>query len=113
MLDRRRRLRPSLGHAHPPDQEATMAHKPPTRRQINYLKALAERTGQTFPWPASSAAASREIKRLKTIRPSSAPERAIERFGDTQAIEAAQDAAAIHGFEVVGYGSSCTWRQRS
>ena len=90
-----------------------MSDKPPTRRQINYLKALAERTGQTFQWPGSCAAASREIKRLKNSRPSSALECALERFGDTQAIEAVQDAAAIHGFEVVGYGSTATWSQRS
>jgi hypothetical protein len=96
-----------------PDQEATMADKPPTRRQLNYLKALAERTGQTFPWPNSSVAASREIKRLKTTRPTSQVERDIERVGDPEAIEAAQDAAAIHGFEVVGYGSTATWSQRS
>jgi hypothetical protein len=96
-----------------PDQEAAMSHKPPTRRQLSYLKALAQRTGQTFPWPDSAAAASREIKRLKSTRPSSRLEHAIERFGDTQAIESAQDAAAIHGFEVVGYGSTATWSQRS
>lgn len=90
-----------------------MSHKPPTRRQINYLKALAERTGQTFQWPSDSAGASREIKRLKNTQPSTELERAIERFGDRQAIEAAQDAAAIHGFEVVGYGSTATWSQRS
>ncbi|MFL5861527.1 MAG: hypothetical protein ACJ780_12205 [Solirubrobacteraceae bacterium] len=96
-----------------PDQEATMAQKPPTRRQINYLKALAECTGQTFPWPHSSAAASREITRLKTTRASTGLERAIERFGDRQATEAAQGAAAIHGFEVVGYGSTAAWSQRS
>ena len=96
-----------------PDQEATMPDKLPTPRQINYLKALAERTGQSFPWPHSAAAASREIQRLKTTRPSSEVERAIERFGDPQAAEAAQDAAAIHAFEVVGYGSNATWSQRS
>jgi hypothetical protein len=96
-----------------PDQEATMAHKPPTRRQLNYLKALAERTGQTFQWPHGAAAASREIQRLKSTRPSSRLERAIERYGDPQAIEAAQDAAQIHGFETIGYGSTCTWSQRS
>ena len=67
-----------------------MAHKPPTPRQLNYLKALAERTGQTFQWPHSAAAASREIHRLKTTRPSSKVERAIERFGDPRAIEAAE-----------------------
>jgi hypothetical protein len=96
-----------------PDQEASMSHKPPSARQLNYLKALAERTGQTFQWPSSSAAASREIQRLKMTRPSTELEREIERFGDTQAIEAEQDAVAVHGFEVVGYGSTSTWSQRS
>ena len=90
-----------------------MSHQRPTRRQLNYLKALAQRTGQTFPWPDSSAAASREIKRLSNTRPSTELERAIERFGDPEAIEAAQDAAAIHAFEVAGYGSNATWSQRS
>jgi hypothetical protein len=92
-----------------PDQEVTMSHKPPTRRQINYLEALAVRTGQTFQWPSDSAGASREIRRLKNTRPSTELERAIERFGDRQAIEAAHDAAAIHGFEIVGHGSNCRW----
>ena len=90
-----------------------MSEKRPTRRQLNYLKALAQRTGQTFAWPDSSAAASREIRRLRNTRPSTDLERAIEQFGDRQAIEAAQDAAAIHAFEVAGYGSNATWSQRS
>jgi hypothetical protein len=92
-----------------PDQEARMSHKPPSARQLSYLKALAERTGQTFQWPSSSAAASREIQRLKRTQPSTKLERALERFGDTPTIEAAQDAASIQGFEVVGYGSKCRW----
>jgi len=96
-----------------PDQEDSMAPNPPSPRQLNYLKALAVRTGQTFAWPQTSAQASREIQRLKNTQPSSQVERAIERFGDPPAIEAAQDAAAIQGFEVVGYGSNCTWSQRS
>ena len=90
-----------------------MSHQPPSTRQLNYLKALSERTEQTFEWPSTSVAASREIRRLKNTRPSTDLERAIERFGNTQTIEAAQDAAAVQGFEVVGYGSNCTWSQRS
>lgn len=90
-----------------------MSHKPPSARQLSYLKALAERAGQTFRWPESCAAASREIRRLKNTQPSSELDRAIERFGDTPAIEVAQDSVEVHGFEVVGYGSSCTWSQRS
>jgi hypothetical protein len=96
-----------------PDQEASMSHKPPSPSQLSYLKALAERTGQTFRWPESSTAASREIQRLKNTRPSTRLERAIERFDDTRAIEAAQDAVEVHGFEVVGYGSTASWSQRS
>jgi hypothetical protein len=96
-----------------PDQEASMSPKPPSARQLSYLKALAERTGQTFQWPQTSAHASREISRLKNTRPSSELDRAIERFGDTKAIEAGQDSVEVHGFEVVGYGSNCTWSQRS
>jgi alpha-ketoglutarate-dependent taurine dioxygenase len=95
-----------------PDQEASMSHKPPSPRQLDYLKALAQRTGQTFQWPKTSAQASREIRRLKNARPSTAVERAIERFGDTQAIEAAQDVAIVHDFEIEGYGTA-TWSQRS
>jgi hypothetical protein len=96
-----------------PDQEASMSHTPPSPRQLSYLKALAERTGQTFRWPHSSTAASREINRLKRTRPSTELERAIERFGDTRSIEAARDAVEVHRFEVVGYGSTATWSQRS
>jgi hypothetical protein len=96
-----------------PDQEASMSHTPPSPRQLSYLKALADRTGQTFRWPESCAAASSEIKRLKRTRPSTELERAIDRFGDTRSIEAAQDAVEVHGFEVVGYGSTATWSQRS
>jgi hypothetical protein len=90
-----------------------MSHKPPSAKQLNYLKALALRTGHTFQWPQTGTQASREIQRLKNTPPSTEPERGIERFGDTQAIEAAQDAVEIHPFEVVGYGSNCTWSQRS
>lgn len=58
MLDRRRRPRPSLGMPTIRDQEASMSHQPPSPRQLSYLKALSERTGRTFQWPESSAAAS-------------------------------------------------------
>lgn len=86
-----------------------MAPKPPSQRQLSYLKALADRTGQTFSWPHTSGQASREIQRLRNSRSSTELERAIERFSDPQAIEAARDAVEIHGFEVVGYGSNCRW----
>jgi hypothetical protein len=86
---------------------------PPSPRQLNYLKALAQRTGQTFTWPQTRSQASREIARLKRARPSTAAEHAIEQIDDRPAREAAEDASAIHGFEVLGYGSTATWSQRS
>ena len=40
-----------------------MSSKPPTSKQVAYLKALAERTGQTFATPRTSRDASVEIPR--------------------------------------------------
>jgi hypothetical protein len=90
-----------------------MDHNPPSPRQLNYLKALAERTGKTFTWPQTSYQASREIARLKRTPQSTPMELAIEQLDDRTLCEAAEDAAAIHDFEVLGYGSTATWSQRS
>jgi hypothetical protein len=69
-----------------------MYPKPPSARQLSYLKALAERTGQTFRWPESSAAASREIRRLKNTRRarSRAGDRAARRHAGSSGIPAQQ-----------------------
>jgi len=81
----------------------------PTPRQLSYLKALARRTGQTFPWPKTGSQASAEIARLKRTRSSTPADRAIEQRDDRASREAAEDAIAIHGFELLGYGSNCRW----
>jgi hypothetical protein len=86
-----------------------MPDQPASAKQLNYLKALAERTGQTFTWPTSGRHASAEIARLKRTRRSTPAERAIEQLDDRPAREASEDAVVIHGFEVVGYGSNCRW----
>ncbi len=67
-----------------------MTPKPPSARQLNYLKALANRTGQTFTYPATSSDASREIQRLKTVRPTSRVELEVERL-DLAAEQAARE----------------------
>jgi hypothetical protein len=85
----------------------------PTARQLAYLRSLANRAGQTFAYPQTSAQASAEIRRLKAVQPSTQVERAIERLDDCAVREAGKDAFAIQGFEIVGYGSTATWRQRS
>jgi hypothetical protein len=96
-----------------PHPEADMADQPPSPRQLNYLKALAAKTGQTFIWPKTSRQASSEIARLKRTHPSTPAERAVEQIDDRLVREAAEDAVAIHGLEVVGHGSNATWSQRS
>jgi hypothetical protein len=95
-----------------PHQEASMTPKPPSARQLNYLKALANRSGQTFTYPKTSGDASREIRRLKGVRPSSRVERELEQH-DLAAEQAAREAnwdVPINRSEIEGYGSNATWR---
>ncbi len=54
------------------------AEQRPSVRQRAYLRALAQRTGQTFAWPATRSQASREIRRLSSAQPSSRAERYVE-----------------------------------
>jgi hypothetical protein len=88
-----------------------MTSKPPSSRQLTYLETLANRSGQTFTYPKTSVQASREIRRLKSSRASSASELAIERFdlaGENAAREANCD-ATIRPDEIAGWGSNCRW----
>ena len=86
-----------------------MASKP-TPRQLRYLRSLAERTGQTFTYPKTFADASREIGRLKQVRPETRVERRIERkeIADQLATGPA-DSARVRDDEISGHGSSATW----
>ena len=91
-----------------------MSSKPPTAKQLAYLRALAERTGQTFATPRTSQDASAEIRRLKATPAESRLERRIERNEIADAIgTGAQDSVRVTPNEVTGYGSSATWSQRS
>lgn len=92
-----------------------MTPKPPSARQLNYLKALANRTGQTFAYPKTSRDASREIQRLRTAQPSTELERYLEAF-DFAAEQAAREAncgVPILRSEIEGYGVTATWSQRA
>ena len=82
----------------------------PTSRQLNYLRALANRTGQTFTYPTTVAEASREIERLKHAQPATRLDnRLIEReIADAIACGEA-DATRVRSSEVSGHGSSATW----
>jgi hypothetical protein len=95
----------------PHHPEATMpATRKPTTRQLAYLKALAERTGQTFAYPTTMADASAGINRLKQAQPSNRTERYVERklIAD-QIATGPLDAARVREDEISGRGSSATW----
>jgi hypothetical protein len=84
----------------------------PTAKQLAYLRALADRAGQTFAYPHTRRQASAEIRRLRAQKPSSRVERRIERREIADAIARGPDAAAGIDLDrdVTGYGSTATWR---
>ena len=91
-----------------------MPSKPPTAKQLAYLRALAERTGQTFAMPRTRTDASAEIRRLKATPAGRRVERRIERDEIADATAAGPiDSARVIPSEVTGHGSTATWSQRS
>ena len=91
-----------------------MSSKPPTAKQLAYLRTLAERTGKTFAWPRTSQEASAEIRKLKAAQPDTRLERRIEHHEIADALAAGPaDNARVRRHEVEGFGSTATWSQRS
>ena len=85
----------------------------PTSKQLAYLRSLALATGTTFTSPATSANASAEIRRLKTVGRSSRSDRTREqRAVQHDLAERPDDATAIRANDVIGYGSSARWAHR-
>jgi hypothetical protein len=85
----------------------------PTRKQLAYLRGLAERTGTTFAYPQTSGEASAEIKRLKARPRSGAAEQRRERRDVQRDVaERPDDATAVRARDVRGYGSSARWAHR-
>jgi hypothetical protein len=94
----------------PHHPEVQMADKPPTRRQLAYLKVLADRAGQTFTYPISREEASLQINRLERAEPSTRTERRVERKQIADAIATGStDSTRVRDDELAGYGSSATW----
>jgi hypothetical protein len=86
------------------------AAKQPTRRQLAYLRVLADRAGQTFTYPITREDASRQINRLKRVEPSTRTERRVERKLIADAIATGPtDSTRVRDDELAGYGSSATW----
>lgn len=87
--------------------------KPPSARQMRYLRDLAAQRGESFAYPRTAAQASAEIERLKGRRRSSVTERRVERLEVSRAMAGRGDAAAVRDSEIVGYGSSARWKAGS
>ena len=85
----------------------------PTGKQLNYLRALAQRTGQTFCWPKTTAEASAEIRRLEGVKTPVGDRRRERREVQDDMATGRGDAARVREDEVNGYGSSAHWAGRS
>jgi hypothetical protein len=113
-LDSRRPSRSERDMPAPDHERQPMSTKPPTTKQLAYLRALADRAGQTFATPRTSKDASAEIRRLKATPADSRLERKMERDEVADAIaEGPHDSARVASNEVTGYGISATWSRRS
>jgi hypothetical protein len=85
----------------------------PTAKQLAYLRSLATSTGTTFTYPATSGAASSEIKRLKALPRTGAGDARREHRDIQRALqERPDDATAIRTGDVRGYGSNARWAHR-
>jgi hypothetical protein len=88
----------------------SQSEKPPSPKQLRYLRNLAEQRGESFSYPHTAAEASAEIERLKGRRRGSYVERRIEREQVSNDMAARGGAAAVREEEIVGYGSSARWK---
>jgi hypothetical protein len=81
----------------------------PTRKQLTYLRSLAEQTGTTFSPPSTRLQARREIDRLKALTRSSRDERRADRDAISRGLAEQQPASTVRDDEVTGYGSQAHW----
>jgi hypothetical protein len=94
--------------------EPTEMSAPPTTRQLADLRRLAEQTGTSFTPPASKADASAAIQAMSR-RPKTPTDERRRETEDVRAVMATGrgDHAEYQPGEITGYGSGCTWAQRS
>ena len=92
-----------------------MADKPPSPRQLTYLRTLAHRTGTTFCSPATNREASAEIQRLKAIRSTgfTFAELQAERAARAANSDTTLPATTFRADEIEGHGATATWKGRA
>ena len=82
----------------------------PTAKQLAFLRALAQRTGETFAYPQTRAEASSEIRRLQQRKPSNRVERFLDRRDVARDMQTRpHDPTRVRENEIEGYGSSARW----
>ena len=82
----------------------------PTAKQLAFLRALAQRTGETFTYPRTREQASNEIRRLQQRKPSNRAERFLDRRDVVRDLQTRpRDATRVRDREITGYGSSARW----
>jgi hypothetical protein len=86
----------------------------PTRPQLKLLRELAAETGGTFVWPASAAAARKQIEDLKGRKKTSRVDRRLETRQVRRDMATGRgDAARVRDEELAGYGSTARWADDS
>jgi Domain of unknown function (DUF4326) len=92
---------------------STRSQIKPTPRQLRYLRVLAQRSGTTFTTPQSIGEASRMIETMQQRKRTPTGEVRRERRAVSQDIATRRgDAAQVRPSELMGQGSSATWRRR-
>jgi hypothetical protein len=84
----------------------------PTRRQLRYLRQLAEQTGTTFAQPATRQEASDQIDLLKKRSRSARFERQGDRRAVSRGLADQQPASSVRADEISGYGGNARWARR-
>lgn len=86
------------------------SERPPSQRQLSYLRSLALARGESFSLPKTREQASAEIDRLKRRGRGSYADRRRERLQVSREMAFRGDAASVRESEITGYGSSARWR---
>ena len=86
------------------------ANDKPSARQLRYLRALIDATGQTCSWPKTRREASRAIAQLKRAPTAPRTERDEDRRAVKDALASPTPASSVHASEITGYGGNASWR---
>lgn len=84
-------------------------HRPPSRKQLAFLRRLAAERGRSFAYPRTSAEASKEIRRLRGGPKLSRADRRREDKSVRDAMAGRGDSARVREDELAGWGSACRW----